>query len=162
MVLYHGTPEEFDKPSLLQCKPHRDFGCGFYLAQNYIDALPMAIKNSNSGYVMTYELVDMEGLAVREFDGYSDDWLDFVVASRLGFSSNYDLVIGNMAGGGSNLKSKFSKLRNANVPTKLAAVIMQPELIGTDLGVQYALLTPKALSKLKLLDVELIEKECFA
>lgn len=58
MLLYHGTPNEFSEPSLAKCKPHRDFGCGFYLAQNYFDALPMAIKNSTIGFVQTYELDD--------------------------------------------------------------------------------------------------------
>ena len=40
MYLYHGTPADFDVPTLNKCKPHRDFGCGFYLATNYFDALP--------------------------------------------------------------------------------------------------------------------------
>ena len=162
MLLYHGTPNDFSEPSLHMCKPHRDFGCGFYLAQDYFDALPMAIKNSAFGYVQTYELTDTDGLSILEFDGYSDDWLDFVVASRLGELSNYDLVIGNMAGGGANLKSKFSQLRNSGVPTKLAAALMQHELTNADLGVQYAFLTPKSLNKLRQVDTELIEKECFA
>ena len=49
MYLYHGTPADFDVPTLNKCKPHRDFGCGFYLATNYFDALPMAVKNSRGG-----------------------------------------------------------------------------------------------------------------
>lgn len=44
MYLYHGTPADFDVPTLNKCKPHRDFGRGFYLATNYFDALPMAVK----------------------------------------------------------------------------------------------------------------------
>lgn len=54
MYLYHGTPADFDVPTLNKCKPHRDFGCGFYLATNYFDALPMAVKNSRVGYIQTY------------------------------------------------------------------------------------------------------------
>ena len=50
MYLYHGTPADFDVPTLNKCKPHRDFGCGFYLATNYFDALPMAVKNSRVGW----------------------------------------------------------------------------------------------------------------
>lgn len=113
MYLYHGTPADFDVPTLSKCKPHRDFGCGFYLAPNYFDALPMAIKNSRFGYVQTYLLTDLDGLSVLEFDERSEDWLRFVVSSRLGTAPNVDLVIGYMAGGGSNLKSKFTKLRNS-------------------------------------------------
>lgn len=49
MYLYHGTPADFDVPTLNKCKPHRDFGCGFYLATNYFDALPMAVKKLSGG-----------------------------------------------------------------------------------------------------------------
>lgn len=79
MYLYHGTPADFDVPTLNKCKPHRDFGCGFYLATNYFDALPMAVKNSRVGYVQTYLLTDLDGLSVLEFDERSEDWLRFVV-----------------------------------------------------------------------------------
>lgn len=88
MYLYHGTPADFDVPTLNKCKPHRDFGCGFYLATNYFDALPMAVKNSRVGYVQTYLLTDLEGLSVLEFDERSEDWLRFVVSSRLGTAPN--------------------------------------------------------------------------
>ena len=84
MYLYHGTPADFDVPTLNKCKPHRDFGCGFYLAKNYFDALPMAVKNSRVGYVQTYLLRDLDGLSVLEFNERSEDWLRFVVSSRLG------------------------------------------------------------------------------
>lgn len=159
MLLYHGTPNEFSEPSLAKCKPHRDFGCGFYLAQNYFDALPMAIKNSTIGFVHTYELDDTDGLTTLCLDGYSDEWLDVVVRSRLGSSPNADLVIGNMAGGGANLKSKFSKLRNSGASVQDACVLMRSELTNTNLGIQYAFLTSKAISKLRLIDIEMIERE---
>lgn len=142
-----------------KCKPHRDFGCGFYLATNYFDALPMAVKNSRVGYVQTYLLTDLDGLSVLEFDERSEDWLRFVVSSRLGTAPNVDLVIGYMAGGGSNLKSKFTKLRNSNVSIDVAATAMRKELTSTQLGVQYAFLTEKALSKLVRVSTEIVEME---
>lgn len=159
MLLYHGTSSEFSKPSLEMCKPHRDFGCGFYLAQNYYDALPLAIKHSRTGFVYTYELSDTSGLSTIVLDGYSDEWLDLVVQARLGSYPNVDLVIGNMAGGGANLKSKFSKFRNSNTPVREVSATMRSELTNTSLGIQYAFLTSKALSKLRLIDIEIIERE---
>ena len=158
MLLYHGTSEMFSEPCLNKCKPHRDFGCGFYLTPNYIDALTMAIKNSRVGFVQSYGLDDMTGLSVLELSGYSDEWLEFVVRSRLGQKSNFDLVIGNMAGGGRNLKSTFSKYRGAKASVEEVSAAMKHELTSTTLGVQYAFLTPKAVSRLKLLDVETIMK----
>ena len=76
MPLYHGTPNIFGEPSLAKCKSHRDFGCGFYLAQNFQDALPLAIKHSCIGYVYTYVLKGTDDLNVITFDGYSDEWLE--------------------------------------------------------------------------------------
>lgn len=162
MLLYHGTMAEFTEPCLGKCKPHRDFGCGFYLTPNYIDALTMTIKNSRVGFVQSYGLDNMADLSVLELSGYSDEWLEFVVRSRLGQKSNFDLVIGNMAGGGRNLKSKFSKYRGAKASVEEVMAAMRHELTSTTLGVQYAFLTPKAVSRLKLLDVETIMKEDLA
>lgn len=159
MPLYHGTMAEFSEPCLEKCKPHRDFGCGFYLAPNYLDALTMAIKNSRIGYVQSYGLDDMDRLNILEFEGYSDEWLKFVVQSRLGRKSNFDLVIGNMAGGGRNLKSKFSKYRSSGASVEEVSANMKNELTSTTLGIQYAFLTQESISRLKLLDVETIMKE---
>nr|DAE21280.1 MAG TPA: Protein of unknown function (DUF3990) [Siphoviridae sp. ctE6L85] len=160
MHLYHGTSASFAVPSLSLCKPHRDFGCGFYLAPNYFDALPMAIKHSPIGFIQTYTVKDLDGLSVLEFTGYSEAWLRFVVASRLGYvSAKYDLVIGNMAGGGANFKSKFSKFRRVNKPVAEVMSIMRHDLTSTNLGLQYAFLTEKALSKLTLIDTEMVERE---
>lgn len=160
MFLYHGTPEYFEYPSLSKCKPHRDFGCGFYTTPNYIDALPMAVKNTGEGYIQTYLLEDTDGLSVLEFAARSEKWLRFVVASRLGAASDYDLVIGYMAGGGRNLKSKFSKFRRNGAEVQVVMDVMRDELIHTDLGTQFAFLTDDALRRMRLIDVERVEREC--
>ena len=162
MLLYHGSSIRFSEPSIAKCKPHRDFGRGFYLAEDYMDAMPMAIKNAYSGFVYTYELNHFADLDILELDGYSDEWLSFVIQSRMGETSNYDLVIGNMAGGGANLKSKFSKLRHIGASVDTATALMRKELTNTTLGIQYAFLTQRAISKLNLLDIEVIEREEFA
>lgn len=159
MLLYHGTPNIFSEPSLAKCKPHRDFGCGFYLAPNFQDALPLAIKHSHIGYVYTYVFKDADDLNVIILDGYSDEWLELVVKARMGFPPNADLVIGNTAGGGVNLKDKFTKLRNGNATTEEAINLMRDELTNAGLGVQYCFLTPKALRKLKKINEEVYERE---
>lgn len=160
MFLYHGTPEYFEHPSLSKCKPHRDFGCGFYTTPNYFDALPMAIKSTGEGYIQTYLLEDTDGLSVLEFAARSEEWLRFVVSSRLGAASDYDLVIGYMAGGGRNLKSKFSKFRRNGAEIQVVMDAMRDELIHTDLGTQFAFLTDDALQRMRLIDVERVEREC--
>lgn len=135
MLLYHGTSFHFVELSLNQCKLHRDFGCGFYTACDYFDALPMAIRHSDFGYVTTFELANLSGLNVLELDGYSEEWIRFVIASRLGDRSNYDLVIGNTAGGGRNLKRKFAEFRRSGTTAQDVVAIIRKQLTSTDLGI---------------------------
>ena len=42
MKLYHGTNVEFEQIDLLKSKPNKDFGRGFYLSANYVQAKDMA------------------------------------------------------------------------------------------------------------------------
>lgn len=120
----------------------------------------MAIKNSDIGYMLTFEIIDLDSLRILRLQGYSPEWFRFVVSSRLGERSDYDLVVGNMAGGGRNLKSKFSKYRRDGTPPRIVIADMRKQLTTTDLGRQYAFLTPFALSKLDIVSIEIIEREC--
>ena len=51
MYLYHGTPADFDVPTLNKCKPHRDFGCGFILPQ--IISMPCRWQSKTPGWDMS-------------------------------------------------------------------------------------------------------------
>lgn len=42
MRLFHGTNTDFDRVKLDRSKPNKDFGRGFYLSDNYQQALSMA------------------------------------------------------------------------------------------------------------------------
>ena len=42
MILYHGTNRDFDVIDLSKSKPNKDFGRGFYLSREYIQAMDMA------------------------------------------------------------------------------------------------------------------------
>ena len=102
----------------------------------------------------------MDSLSVLEFTGYYKAWRRFVIASRLGHTpTENDLVVGNMAGGGANLKSKFSKFRRANKSVAEVMSIMKRDLTSTNLGLQYAFLTEKALSKLTLIDTKMVKRK---
>lgn len=82
MYLYHGYSGRFRCTNPEQVVSRTEISdAGFYLATNYFDALPMAVKNSRVGYVQTYLLTDLDGLSVLEFDERSEDWLRFVVSS---------------------------------------------------------------------------------
>ena len=42
MILYHGTNADFGEIDLRKSKPNKDFGQGFYLSREYIQAMEMA------------------------------------------------------------------------------------------------------------------------
>ena len=75
-----------------------------------------------------YELKNVEELNVKEFEDYSDEWLEFVVACRSGKTHEYDVVIGPMADDtiydyieaysmGQMNKKKFFELMKFKYPT---------------------------------------------
>ena len=44
-----------------------------------------------------YDYHRNDALKILQFDGMTDEWLDFIVACRSGKPHNYDIVIGAMA-----------------------------------------------------------------
>jgi hypothetical protein len=108
MTLYHGTNVEFDKVDLQKSKPNKDFGQGFYLSDNYSQALDMAktkVEQLECGkpVVMTYQVDEMKmnELKVLRFDDYSEEWAKFILLNRNNASRepahDYDIVIGPIA-----------------------------------------------------------------
>ena len=85
MKLYHGTNKDFDRIDLLKSKPNKDFGRGFYLSADYEQALNMAqVKveqlEIGSPIVQSYLIEDdvLNDLNVLRFEGYSEEWANFI------------------------------------------------------------------------------------
>jgi len=112
MLLYHGSFTEIQSPSLDYGRYNLDFGKGFYVTglvsqaekwarrratmakgiQNIRDAKPI---------VSVYEIdFDSPDLKILAFDGYTEEWLDFIVGNRAQkkpMASEYDVIHGNVA-----------------------------------------------------------------
>lgn len=108
MILYHGTNMEFEQIDLLKSKPNKDFGQGFYLSRDYVQAKEMAkIKVDQLEYgspvVMSFEVDEeqMSLLKVLRFDDYNEDWAKFILLNRNNTTlepvHDYDIVIGPIA-----------------------------------------------------------------
>lgn len=106
MRLYHGSNVRIKEIVLLKSRPFKDFGRGFYLSDNEIQAMEMAkFRSSISGgvpivTVFEFDLVSLESsdLKIMSFDSYSDEWLDFIISNREGKSvEKYDYVYGPIA-----------------------------------------------------------------
>lgn len=110
MTLYHGTNATFDQIDLLKSKPNKDFGLGFYLSDNYEQAMEMAkIKTEQlecgQPVVMTYEVneEDVKKLQLKtlQFTRYDEEWAKFILMNRRndkrGNVHDFDIVVGPIA-----------------------------------------------------------------
>ena len=107
MKVYHGSYTEVTVIDLSKCEIGRDFGKGFYVTKLREQAEFWAkrkgrIKNTD-GFVTEYTFFENAyehcNLNVLRFDGYNEEWLDFVVANRSpnATAHDYDIVEGPVA-----------------------------------------------------------------
>ena len=108
MILYHGSYMAIEKPDLTFSRLRTDFGKGFYLtpiieqanswAKRFKDERGVSIVSAYnfSGYADNEILPE---IAVMDFESYSLEWLNFIMACRLGqaVDTQWDLVIGGVA-----------------------------------------------------------------
>ena len=96
MELYHGSYTKVEHPQIIKGHYTKDFGMGFYCTILKEQAERWAGKYDSS-WVNVYEYTKNENMRILEFEGLTDEWLDFVVACRDGQQHSYDIVIGAMA-----------------------------------------------------------------
>lgn len=106
MILYHGSNVQIDIIDLEQYRPNKDFGKGFYLSEQESQAIEMANFKSillGGEPIVTkfeFDIVAMQNpnLRIKIFEGYSEEWADFVFANREGCEvEQYDIVYGPIA-----------------------------------------------------------------
>ena len=103
MRLFHGSKIEVKNPDIYHSRKRVDFGQGFYVTPIYEQALSLCQRYLRIGldaYISTYDFdeIGLKNCKVKEFDSYSDEWLDFVLNCRKELDkSDYDIVIGGVA-----------------------------------------------------------------
>ena len=104
MILYHGSYVRVENPDISFSRSKLDFGRGFYVTPIRTQAISWAWRfkaRHNVSIVSAYEICEpklLDQAKVLQFETYSDEWLDFIVACRGGIdSTDYDLVIGGVA-----------------------------------------------------------------
>ena len=103
MRLLHGSNIEIVKPNLKKCQSRNDFGCGFYLTQQWQRAYLMAKRRASRDGgepvvtpFMYYPTKAQEhGLKIKEFKGFSAEWSKFIILNRSDktFTHDYDIVM---------------------------------------------------------------------
>ena len=107
MLLYHGSNIAVEEPRLIEQTRGLDFGAGFYLTTNEVQAVRFSeiiVNRRKSGIPMvTVYDFDMEAaeknLAILRFESANAEWLRFVTDNRLKTYKGdaYDIVIGAVA-----------------------------------------------------------------
>ena len=107
MLLYHGSNLAVEKPRLITQTRGLDFGAGFYLTTNEMQAIRFSgivVNRRKSGVatvsVYEYDIESAEkSLNIRRFQSADSEWLSFVSDNRLRSYNGvaYDIVIGAVA-----------------------------------------------------------------
>jgi hypothetical protein len=109
MKVYHGSYIRIDTIDLSKCKPRKDFGRGFYVtkirhhAENWANVI--GENNNTEGVITEFEYIEDDFIEyickIKRFSGYTEEWLDFIVANRNKKSPepahDYDIVEGPVA-----------------------------------------------------------------
>ena len=97
LVLYHGSKAIVESPEIRIQRYNKDFYFGFYCTQFPEQAIRWAIRFDGVGYLNEYIYTPNDGLKIKSFSEMTEEWLDFIVACRMGQAHAYDIVEGPMA-----------------------------------------------------------------
>lgn len=110
MKLYHGSNVLVEHIDLHKGRRGKDFGQGFYLTADLSQARRMAdvvVERMGNGtpcvsiYDFDENVMKLQKLNIKTFDGYSEEWAEFVLMNRNNKSNkpahDYDIVYGPIA-----------------------------------------------------------------
>lgn len=97
MILYHGSKEVVKYPEIREATYNKDFYFGFYCTSYKRQAERWATRFGKKGIVNIYQYTPDPQLKCLKFEKMTEEWLDFIVACRLGYPHQYDVVEGPMA-----------------------------------------------------------------
>lgn len=160
ITLYHGGSDIIKEPEIRIAERTLDFGTGFYTtssktqAENLVRNRIARMKWPN-GYVNAYNFEQTdELLKIKQFEGPTEEWVDFVLSNRVeeGFTHDFDIVIGPVAN--DNVYRQFAFFENGLISKKS----LIDELMTYKLVDQYLFHTERSLKCLTFFGSEKIEK----
>lgn len=156
MKLYHGSTMIVRKPSVKLGRVATDFGQGFYLTTSLEQAQRWALlkqrrENSKRAIVSVFDfdetmLTDIS-YSVLQYDGPTEDWLNFVVQNRKGENTHsYDYVMGPVAN--DQLYATISLYEKGALTAEAAIVQLKTHVLFNQLSSH----TDKAMANLKFIE----------
>ena len=159
--LYHGSNVAIEQIDLSRSKRGKDFGQGFYLNANPDQAMEMAARttrflNEGEPTLSCFEFDEDEtiknGLNIKIFPEYSEEWAEFVVMNRKNNSDvqahPYDIVIGPIAD-----DTVGVQIRRSTTGYLSASALVEELKFRGDHAVQYFFGSPKAVEHLKRIEL---------
>ena len=155
MEVYHGSYLEVPAPDINYGRFNLDFGRGFYVtalkgqAEKWAHRRALMVKETPC--VSVYEF-DPDRLHVLSFDGYTEEWLDFVVQNRAGLlkSQSYDAVYGSIANDDvASIVNDYIRLLEMGRINDTAKQFYLGQLQYSEPNNQYCLITQKAVNALR-------------
>lgn len=159
--LYHGSNVAIEQIDLSRSKRGKDFGQGFYLNANPDQAMEMAARttrflNEGEPTLSCFEFDEDEtiknGLNIKIFPEYSEEWAEFVVMNRKNNSDvqahPYDIVIGPIAD-----DTVGVQIRRFIMGYLYASALVEELKFRGDHAVQYFFGSPKAVEHLKRIEL---------
>ena len=111
--LYHGSNMKVAVPDLLHSKPFKDFGRGFYLSADRVQAWDLAlqkVRQTQQGeptvneFLFDERVMQSGELRIKTFTDYCEEWAQFVLDNRDSGKvqpvHDYDIVYGPIADDG--------------------------------------------------------------
>jgi hypothetical protein len=167
MILYHGSNIEIEKIDLNKCRPHKDFGRGFYTTSLREQALAMAkrtvrIYGEGTPCVTEFYFDDVvlkdTRFNIKRFEKPNLEWAKFVVNNRnhnfkdfTSFECNtdgkYDIVTGHVA------NDDITALMNVYLAGILSDEALIKELMFRELSEQVSFHTERATACLQKKEV---------
>lgn len=156
ITLYHGSNVKIENIDLAQCNPYKDFGQAFYLTVDAEQAMDVAKARVDifggepivNVFHFNDELMNDGTLRVKTFDGYSEEWADFIYQHRdetiiPPYMHDYDVVYGPIANDRVGLQIRNYRLGNIDKREFLRRLKYMKGITF-----QYAFCTQKAIDKL--------------
>lgn len=155
--LYHGSNVAIEEIDLTRSRKGKDFGQGFYLNADPQQAKSMAERTARMlgeglPLVSAFDFDDKgalaDGLAIKIFDDYDEEWAEFVVANRRNRDDKsihgFDIVVGPIAD-----DTVGVQIRRFTMGFLSAVDLVKELRFSGDRAVQYFFGTARALKYLK-------------
>lgn len=156
MKLFHGSNVAVTEPQIITSNRTLDFGSGFYTTSDEKQAVRWAHlqtlrRRKGKPVISIFEYDERKSVKcnIKRFHSADKDWLLYVSDNRKGryAGPKYDIVIGPVAN--DNTMPVINDFISGTIDERTALILLKPQKLSD----QYAFLTWRGLSALKLMEV---------